>query len=162
MTDASEAVGAYVEAQLSQEWERKASFDTRALALAAGNVGLVALVFAVAGQTSLLSQLRSPPSSCLLRVALAAVAAGTALAIAATTPGNYAAPTIAAVKKLAELALAGEATADECQEALLRARLKELEAAARANAVKAVLTWLSLLALGVAAVMFAAALTWAS
>jgi hypothetical protein len=157
-----EALGAYIESELNYEWQRKTSFETRAFAIASGNVGLATLFLALDAQFKLTNTLGSTGERALIFTSLACAIASTLAAVFSAIPYNY--PTVdhEAISDLLKAIDTGSADdADICDQ-VLEARLEQLRRAFHANSTKAVASIAAFIGLGLSALCIIAIATLAA
>lgn len=146
-------VSSYVEAELSTEWQRKASFEARALGVIGASVSLATLFLLVVERLALQENVLVGLPYELASWAVAFLVGATLLGVGAAAPGRFDAPNIATVRDLAEAAAADQLLVTEADEALLHMRIDQLDRFRRTNRWKALLTFFSIGALGVGAAL---------
>lgn len=149
MTAGRERFAAYVDSELTYEWQRKSAMETRAFGIVTADLALAALFFAIADQLDLLAGLNSSPSAGLRVVATVAAASSVLLSVAAALPMKYAAPRLKAVRRL--LADVESMTENDVAQEVLETRVAQLASARISNGIKAALTIAAFVAMATSA-----------
>ena len=158
MTTDADRVDDWIRDELAIEWQRKESFETRALAIVAANVGLVTLFFAVADQIDFLDRLRKGWGHTLLLVAFGFVIASTVAALVCAFPGNYKTLKIAEMEGFVDDVFDSDVELVDVHEGFIRLGLAKVRAWKRANRRKAIGAYVAFVCIGVAAVALVGAM----
>jgi hypothetical protein len=150
-TSGKEVIGAYIESELNYEWQRKASFETRAFAVASGNVGLATLFLALDAQFKFINTLTSGGERAFVFSSLGCAIISTLAAIVSAIPHNYPTVDIEAIRDLMKEVVAGKSDDTDVHDQVLEARLEQLKGATRANSAKAAASVVAFAGLGVSA-----------
>lgn len=153
------AVATYIDSELTYEWQRKTSFETRAFALVTANLGLVTLFFAISAQTRLLRHFATGFPHAALILTLLPIATSLCLAVCSAMPGNYSAPTVEAIRALQGRVFDRNMSIDQVTEEVVEARLLQLESAGLTNKRRARFSMASFIALAIAVLSLVISLT---
>jgi hypothetical protein len=148
----------YVNRELAYEWQRKASFETRAFAIVTANLAITTLFFAISAQLGLEGNFRTAPMKWLLLASLLFAALSTIFAVLVAVPRDYPAPDATGLQEMFHSIVDGKHSAEEAGQDVVEVEIAQLRAATKANDYKATMSIFAFAALAAAALALAAAL----